>query len=303
MDILVTGGAGFIGSHTCECLLRAGHKVRVFDNMSTGKLSNLKEVRADVDLREADIRDYESLADSCRGMDAVIHLAAVSSVEKSLAEPRSTQHINAGGTLNMIQAAGRQDVRRIVFSSSAAVYGNHPELPKRENSPTQPLSPYGWQKVTGEFYGSFFCRIYRNEFTALRYFNVYGPRQDPSSPYSGVLSIFADKSLRGEPLIIQGDGLQTRDFIHVLDIAEVNLRAVEAGPTPPNILNIATGIETSINHVAEMISTAAAQGSEIRHAAARDNDIHRSFAGIDLMKTYFDYTATIEMNKGVLDLL
>lgn len=303
MKALVTGGAGFIGSHTTERLLAAGHEVRVIDDLSTGKEANLAAVAGEIDFREADIREYDAVADACDGIEAVLHLAAVSSVEKSIDDPLYVNAVNNTGTLNIFEAARHAGVRRIVLASSAAIYGDHRELPKAESSPVQPLSPYAWQKLSGEFYGKNYGELYGIEFTALRYFNVFGPRQDPGSPYSGVLSIFIDRASRGEPLTIFGDGGQTRDFIHVSDVAEINILAVASAWPLPAAINVATGMETAINAAAGMITELAGSAASMIHREPRKGDIRRSFADNTLLVDALGYAPSTTVRAGLADLV
>lgn len=302
MKILITGGAGFIGSHTTELFVRDGHDVTVVDNFSTGNLSNLASVEAGIKIVELDICDTEALSDACRDVEVVLHLAAVSSVEKSIIEPLKTHEINTTGTLSVLEAARENKARRVVFSSSAAVYGDDPQLPKTETSPVRPLSPYAWHKLTGEFYGRYYHLLHGIKFLALRYFNVYGPRQDPESPYSGALSIFNDRSRRGEALTIFGDGEQTRDFIHVSDIASVNLLAARAPGSLPEIINVSTGRETRIIDVARVIQAGYGNKSEIRFEEGRQGDIRRSYASTNLLAQALGYEPVVKMDQGLLSL-
>jgi UDP-glucose 4-epimerase len=303
MKILVTGGAGFIGSHTSQRLVQAGHQVRVLDDFSTGKRINLKSVEDEIELLKIDIRDFAGLRQACKSIEVIIHLAAVSSVVKSIDDPLTTHEVNATGSLNVFHAARLENVRRVILASSASIYGNHPQLPKTENSPTQPLSPYAWQKLNGEFYGRFYSRLYGTEFIALRYFNVYGPRQDPSSPYSGVLSIFTQRASRGEPLVIYGDGNQTRDFIHVSDVAEINLRVVESDWPLPEVINVSTGKETRIIDAAWMIQNASGSTAGIAHDKPRQGDIRRSYASNKLLVKTFGYQPQVSIEEGLRDLM
>lgn len=302
MKILITGGAGFIGSHTTELFVRDGHDVTVVDNFSTGKLSNLASVEAGIKIVELDICDTEALSNACHDVDVVLHLAAVSSVEKSIMEPLKTHEINTTGTLSVLEAARENKARRVVFASSAAIYGDDPQLPKTESSPVRPLSPYAWHKLTGEFYGRHYHLLHGIEFLALRYFNVYGPRQDPASPYSGALSIFNDRSRRGEALTIFGDGEQTRDFIHVSDIASVNLLAAKAQDSLPEIINVATGRETRIIDVARIIQAGYDNKGEIRFEEGRQGDVRRSYASTNLLVQALGYEPLVKMDQGLLSL-
>ncbi|MBE0428995.1 MAG: NAD-dependent epimerase/dehydratase family protein [Thermoleophilia bacterium] len=303
MKVLITGGAGFIGSHTAELLIKAGHEVRVLDDFSAGNSSNLATVKKEIDLVEADILDLETVSAACLHIEVVFHLAAISSVEQSIQEPLRTHAVNASGTLNVLEAARRASVRRVIYSSSAAVYGDHPELPKKESSPVQPRSPYAWHKLSSEFYGQTYAELSGLEFIALRYFNVYGPRQDPESPYSGVLSIFVRSALDEKPLIIYGDGLQTRDFIHVSDVARVNLLAAEAKPPQPPVINVGTGGETRIIDAAEMIQAAAGISAGITYGPPRAGDIHRSCADTGLLEKTYGSQSWVSIADGLQHLV
>jgi len=303
MKILITGGAGFIGSHTTELLVENGHEVTVVDDFSTGSRANLEAVEEKIDLVQLDIRDLEALTAACRGMDAVIHLAAVSSVEKSIMEPLATHEVNTSGCLSVMEAARENKVQRVIFSSSAAVYGDDPELPKTEDSPVRPLSPYAWHKLTGEFYGNNYRSLHGVNFAALRYFNVYGTRQDAASPYSGVLSIFIDRARNNQPLVVFGSGEQTRDFIHVSDVARVNLLAVESPEPLPPVMNVATGMETSIIQVAEKIQALCGSSAGVIHEAPRQGDINRSWASGALLTDTLGIRPSVEIDDGLAGLI
>ncbi|MBI5870781.1 MAG: NAD-dependent epimerase/dehydratase family protein [Actinobacteria bacterium] len=303
MKILITGGAGFIGSHTTELFVEDGHDVTVVDNFSSGSLSNLDSVLTRINIVDMDICDATAFSKVCRDVEIIIHLAAVSSVEKSIIEPLETHNINTAGIISVMEAARENKTRRVVFSSSAAVYGNDPELPKIETSLTRPQSPYAWHKLTGEFYGGYYQNSYGVEFLALRYFNVYGSRQDPGSPYSGVLSIFSSRCRNGEPLTIFGNGEQSRDFIHVSDIAKINLLAASAAGKLPGIINVSTGRETRIIDVARMIQSAYGTQSELVFEEQRPGDIDRSWASTNLLTQTFGYEPVVDMKKGLADLI
>jgi len=303
MKILITGGAGFIGSHTAELFVRDGHQVSVVDDFTTGRVSNLAAVTDEIELIGIDIRDAAALSKACRGMDIILHLAAVSSVRRTIEEPLATHEVNTAGCLSVMEAARENKVQRVIFSSSAAVYGDDPELPITESSPVRPLSPYGWHKLTGEFYGENYRQLYGIDFLALRYFNVYGSRQNPASPYSGVLTIFMDRCRRDEPLTIFGDGEQTRDFIHVSDIAQVNLLAAKADGPLPGVINVASNTETSINEVASLIRSLTSSESEIIHAAPSEGDIRRSFASNELLAATLGYKPEVTIDDGLASLI
>jgi UDP-glucose 4-epimerase len=246
MKYLVTGGAGFIGSHIVDALVAEDHKVVVLDNLSSGHRENLASVMDRIAFIEGDIRDADSCIQAADGCDGIFHEAALVSVADSVERPRDNHDINITGTLNVLEAARSAGVRRVVFASSAAIYGNNPELPKTEAMLPEPMSPYAVAKITGEHYLKTYAELYGLECIALRYFNVYGPRQDPSSPYSGVISIFARRVGQGLPVTIYGDGEQTRDFINVADVISANLLAMqtELSAIPPQVEAV-TGNDSS----------------------------------------------------------
>jgi UDP-N-acetylglucosamine/UDP-N-acetyl-alpha-D-glucosaminouronate 4-epimerase len=225
MRYLVTGGAGFIGSNTVYELVRRGHSVAVLDDLSTGKEANLEQVRKQITFIRASITNRDAVDEACRGVDYVLHLAARTSVPRSVKQPLETNEINVDGTLNVLVAARDAGVRRVVFASSSAIYGDTPTLPKHEDMPPAPISPYGASKLIGEIYGRVFHRNYGLDFVALRYFNVFGPRQDPRSPYSGVLSLFITAMLNGAQVNVFGDGEQSRDFTFVQNVVAANIQA------------------------------------------------------------------------------
>ncbi|HIL10815.1 MAG TPA: NAD-dependent epimerase/dehydratase family protein, partial [Candidatus Latescibacteria bacterium] len=242
---LVTGGAGFIGSHLCRRLLADGHAVRVIDDLSSGQRDNLAEIIDEVELVVGDLRDEDLLDKVLRGVDYALHHAAVASVQTSVERPLFEQEVNAVGTLRFFEAARRAGVGRVVFAASAAAYGNNPTVPKREQMIPEPESPYAISKVMGEYYARVYSQIYGLQVVCLRYFNVFGPRQDPSSPYSGVISIFAERMLKGEAPVIFGDGGQSRDFVYVDNIVEANMRACTTPEAAGRVYNI--GCERSVS--------------------------------------------------------
>ena len=232
MRYLVTGGAGFIGSNTVDELVRRGHEVVVLDDLSTGKVENLSQASAKIKLMQNSITNLDAVREACRAADCVIHLAAQTSVPRSVKDPIETNLANVDGTLNVLVAARDAHVKRVVFASSCAVYGKTSELPIRESAALAPISPYGVSKQVGEAYGRVFQELYALEFVALRYFNVFGPRQDPGSPYSGVLSVFNAALLEGTQPTVFGDGEQSRDFVYVGNVVEAILLAAEAKRAP-----------------------------------------------------------------------
>lgn len=299
MRILVTGGAGFVGSHSIERLLQAGHAVTAFDNLSTGKPSNLDGL--DVTLIEGDVRDMEALDEAlAEGYDAVLHLAAVVSVPLSVADPIGSHETNTRGTLNVLEAARRHGVRRVVHASSAAVYG---ELvpPLHEEMLLKPLSPYAAQKLQNEIDAGVYSRLYGLETVSLRYFNIFGPRQDPKSPYSGVLSIFIDALAEGRRPIIFGDGLQTRDFVYVGDVAQANVLALTAdGPgTSGGVYNVGTGKTTTVLEAYRAIAQALGMTVEPEFGPERGGDIRHSLANISAITQALGYRPETLFADGI----
>src|SRR5689334_5871607 len=246
---LVTGGGGFIGSALARALLERGDRVRVVDNFATGRRENLAEVASSIDLFEMDICDLERLRPVLQGVDYVLHEAALPSVPRSIQDPLASNRANVEGTLNVLIAARDAGVERVVYAASSSAYGDTPTLPKVETMTSQPISPYGVTKYAGELYAQVFTRVYGLETVCLRYFNVFGPRQHPSSPYSGVLSKFITALLRGERPTIYGDGEQSRDFTYIDNVVEANLLACSAPHAAGQVINIATGIRETLNEV------------------------------------------------------
>ena len=282
MRVLVTGGAGFIGSHLVERLLADGHTVRVLDNFSTGRRDNLAFAKpgAALEVMAGDIRDAGDVRAAVAGMDGVFHEAALVSVPRSVEEPELSCDINAHGTAKVFDAARKAGVRRVVFASSAAVYGDTADVPTSERTPPRPLSPYGLDKLYTEQLAAVHHALYGLEAVPLRYFNVFGPRQDPSSPSSGVISIFVTRLLARAPITIYGDGEQTRDFVYVADVVEANLRAMlgpYAGSSP---LNVGGGGVTSLNALVRLLGDILGVTPAVTHAAARPGDIVHSAADI-----------------------
>src|SRR5258707_5904076 len=247
MRYLVTGGAGFIGSNTVDELVRRGHDVVVLDDLSSGKTANLARVRTRIKWIQDSVTNLDAVHEACRGVDCVIHLAAQTSVPRSVKDPIETNLINVDGTLNVLVASRDAKVKRVVFASSCAVYGKTSVLPIRESAALAPISPYGLSKQIGEAYGRVFQELYGLEYVSLRYFNVFGPRQDPGSAYSGVLSLFNAAVLAGTQPTVYGDGEQSRDFVYVQNVAQANLLAAEAKVAPGLAINIGTGNRCTLN--------------------------------------------------------
>jgi UDP-glucose 4-epimerase len=302
MRILVTGGAGFIGSHLVERLSAGGHSVRVLDNLSTGKRENLRGVD-DVDFVVGDVCAVIDVDRAMEGMEAVFHLAAVASVQASVEDPVGTHGSNFMGTLNLLEAARRRRIRRFIYASSAAVYGETRELPVSEETAVCPLSPYAADKLAGEHYLLFYARKYGLAATAFRFFNVYGPRQDPSSPYSGVISIFTQRIRAGEPVTIYGDGTQTRDFIYVADLAEILYRSLDNTKTDGQVLNVGRGIECSLLEILAELERLSGTTVERRYRPARIGDIYRSCAAIERLVQLLGYKPPTPVAEGLHRLL
>lgn len=304
MRALVTGGAGFIGSHLVERLLRDGHEVRVVDDFSTGKRSNLEPFAGKaLEIVEADIRNGWELRTLAAGCEVIFHEAAIVSVPYSVEHPQETHDVNLQGTLNVLEAARHAKARRLVFASSAAVYGDAPGLPKHEGMLPTPISPYGLEKLTGEHYLSIFARLYGVETVSLRYFNVFGPRQDPSSAYSGVISIFADRARRGEPVTIFGDGSAYRDFVFVADVVEANLLAAHAAGVSGRSFNVARGEKTTLTALTEMIGQAVGRTLKVEHAGPRAGDIAESLADIGRARSELGFAPKVAVLEGLRQLL
>lgn len=303
MQILVTGGAGFIGSHLVTRLLGDGHTVRVLDNLSTGKRENLAHVAADVELVIGDVRDAAKVEECARGCEIIFHEAAIVSVPYSVENPQISHDVNIQGTLNALLAARAVGARRVVFACSAAIYGEEPTLPKREDMAPSPIAPYGVEKITGEYYVLAWPKLYGVEGVALRYFNVFGPRQDPRSPYSGVISIFADRAQTARPITIFGDGLQSRDFVFVEDVVQANVLAATVPGASGRAYNVGRGERTTLNELAAMMGRIVGRTLEVRHEAPRAGDIRDSVADISRAKSELGYAPRVGVEEGLRTLL
>src|SRR6202521_122963 len=299
MRYLVTGGAGFIGSNTVQELVRCGHKVVVLDNLSIGKESNLAGVRDQIEFIHGSITDLEKVREACLGVDYVLHLAARTSVPRSMKEPVETHFVNVDGTLNVLLAARDAKVRRVVFSASSSVYGETPTLPKRETMTPAPISPYGVTKLMGEVYGKLFHRIYGLEFVALRYFNIFGPRQDPDSPYSGVLSRFNAAFLEGREPTIYGDGQQSRDFTFVANAVQANLLACTSQNVAGLVFNIGTGNRYTLNKTLQMLGKITARPGNAKYTPTREGDILHSQADISEARQKLGYNPRVGFEEGL----
>ena len=295
---LVTGGAGFIGSHLSEELVRRGHMVRVVDSLVTGKRTNLRHVSG-VDFIEGDLADIEVARAAVEGCDYVLHQAAIPSVPRSVTDPIASNRANVDATLNTLVAARDAGVRRLVFAGSSSAYGDTPVLPKHEGMPSNPLSPYALQKVVGEQYLQMFTRLYGFDSVSIRYFNVFGPRQDPSSPYSGVISVFAAALLEGRAPTIYGDGEQTRDFTYVANVVDGVLRACEARNAGGQVINVATGTRISLNQLFYAMRQLIGGNLEPVYAKPRQGDVRDSQADIRKAKEWLGYAPTVSFEEGL----
>jgi len=304
-EILVTGGAGFIGSHIVDRLLDEGFKVRVLDNLSTGDKKNLAkhQNKKSFQFIEGDIRNFDLVKKTVKGVDAVFHEAALVSVTRSVENPLLSNEINVTGTVNLLKACVDAHVKRFVYASSCAVYGDTETLPNHENLAPKPLSPYAVEKLAAENYAKVFHNVYGLETTSLRYFNVYGPRQK-YGPYSGVISIFINRLLENKPPIIYGDGKQTRDFINVKDVVEANMLALSKREAVGEVFNISTGEATTINKLTESIQKIMGKTSlKPVHAEPRPGDIKHSYGDIINARRKLEYEPKIQLEKGLSELV
>ena len=299
MRYLVTGGAGFIGSNIVDELVRRGQQVVVLDNLSTGKESNLASVRAKIELRTGSITDMSALQSACQGVDYVVHLAARTSVPKSVKDPIESNHINIDGTLNVLVAARDAKVKRFVFAASSSAYGETPTLPKTESMQPAPISPYGVTKYVGELYAQVFGRVYGLENACLRYFNVFGPRQDPTSQYSGVLSRFMLAIIRGERPVVYGDGEQTRDFTYIANVVDETLRACEAKEASGKVFNGGTGVRVALNEVLKLLGKITGKQIQAQYDPPREGDIRDSQADISLARQLLGYEPLVHFEEGL----
>lgn len=302
---LVTGGAGFIGSNLAHALVARGERVRVLDNLATGRLANLDEIINSIEFMNGDIRDAETCREALRGVRFVLHQAALPSVPRSVKDPISSSAVNIQGTLNLLVAAIRQSeqgnrIERFVFASSSSVYGDTPTLPKSESMTPTPQSPYAVTKLTGEHFCRVFARVYGLATVCLRYFNVYGPRQDPESTYAAVVPRFITAGLQGKPATIFGDGSQSRDFTFIEDCVAANLLACQAAPqVAGEACNIGSGSRITINDLYAAVQRAVGQSLAPEHAPARDGDVKHSQADITKARTLLGYVPAHDLNSGL----
>lgn len=299
MRVLVTGGAGFIGSHLVEGLIAEGVDVRVFDDFSAGKMTNLAAVRGRIEVYKGDVRDMAAVRRAVEGVNVVFHLAALGSVPRSVKDPVTSNAVNVNGTLGVLVASREAGVRRVVYASSSSVYGDTPALPKHESFPTVPVSPYGVSKLAGELYCRSFWQVYGLKTFSLRYFNVFGPRQDPQSQYAAVIPRFVSHFLAGRPPQVYGDGEQTRDFTYVANVVRANILAMRATRGFGQAFNIAAGGRTSVNTLAERLRRLTGASASAAHVDSRPGDVQHSYAAIGLAREVLGYEPLINLNDGL----
>ncbi|MGD0693361.1 MAG: SDR family oxidoreductase [Terriglobia bacterium] len=296
---LVTGGAGFIGSHVVDELVRRGDSVRVLDNLSTGREANLAPVRDRITFYQADIRELEKIRPCFEGVDYVAHLAALSSVPRSVADPIASNAVNVDGTLKVLVAAREARVKRVVFAGSSSVYGDNPILPRRESHDPRPLSPYALTKLAGEYYCKVFTAIYGLETATVRYFNIFGPRQNPDSPYTGVLSLFNAAYIRGRTPVIFGDGGQSRDFTYVSNAVDATLRASTAPGASGGVFNVGVGERHTLNEIIGLLNKIYGREMRPRYEAPRLGDVRDSLADITLARNILGFQPLVSFEDGL----
>ena len=296
---LVTGGAGFIGSHIAEALVKRGDRVRVLDNFMTGKRENLMHLTGKIEFIEADIRDYAATRQAMENVNVVFHEAAIPSVPRSVADPQLSHDVNVNGTFNVLMAARDAGVKRLVFAASSSAYGDTEVLPKTETMTPNPLSPYAAAKLVGELYCQTFTRVYGLETVALRYFNVFGPRQDPTSPYSGVISKFTTALLANETPTIFGDGEQSRDFTYIANVVDANLRAAESPDAVGHVMNLGIGERITLNQLLAELQNVIGTNLKPEYKETRAGDVRHSLADISRAETLLGYRPLVGLAEGL----
>jgi UDP-glucose 4-epimerase len=296
---LVTGGAGFIGSHVTRGALARGYAVRVLDDFSTGHRRNLADVASQIELVEGDIRSLATVRKAVEGVEVIFHLAALGSVPRSVDDPATTHDVNISGSLNVLLAAREANVRRVVYSASSSAYGDTPTLPKREEMLPQPLSPYAVSKLAVEHYLAAFHNCYGLQSVSLRYFNVFGPRQDPSSTYAAVIPAFVSRMVRGQRPIIFGDGEQSRDFCYIDNVVEANLLGADAPQTRAEVMNIACGERISLNEIVKLLNRSLGTKIEPEYRDPRPGDVKHSLADLAVAKRVIGYEPKILFAEGL----
>jgi nucleoside-diphosphate-sugar epimerase len=298
---LITGVAGFIGSSLARAVLAQGNQVRGFDNLSTGKRENIEEISEKIEFHEADLLDLNAIQRACRGVDYVLHEAAIPSVPRSVKDPLESNRANIDATVNLLVAARDAKVRRVLYAASSSAYGDTPTLPKREDMTPNPISPYAVAKLAGEHYMRSFWRCYGLETVSLRYFNIYGPRQDPTSPYSGVLAKFITQMLKGERPTIFGDGEQSRDFTYVENVVTANLPAciAPAEKVAGKVFNIATGSRIDLNETFRLLKKLTGYSGEVKYGAERAGDVKHSLADLSQARKLLGYEPVVDCEEGL----
>ena len=296
---LVTGGAGFIGSNVAEALVRRREKVRIFDDFSSGKRHNLRDFAADVEVVEGDLRDMAAVQRAVKGVTGVYHQAALRSVPRSVDNPLATNDVNITGTLQLLMACREAGVKRVVAASSSSVYGANEELPKREEQMLMPVSPYAASKLAGEHYCRIFSKLYGLETVSLRYFNVFGPRQDPDSQYAAVVPLFIQAALDGVPLTVHGDGMQSRDFTYIDNVVQANLRAMEAPGVGGEAFNIACGSRYTLMDIVHAVERDLGKTLACNHTPSRAGDVRHTLADISKAERLLDFHPTIDFDDGM----
>lgn len=298
-SVLVTGGAGFIGSHLVRALVRQGAQVRVLDDLSTGRRENIAECLPHLDWHQGSLTDPAAVAEAVRGVDYILHHGALASVPLSVEQPETTHRPNVEGTLTLLREARKAGVRRLVYASSSAVYGNPESLPVHESLPTRPLSPYAVQKLAAEHYCTVFHGVYGLQTVSLRYFNVFGPGQDPGSPYAAVVPRLFAALLRGEPFTLYGDGGQSRDFTYVEDIVQANLRALTVAGAAGRVLNIACGASVRLHDLLDEICALSGSNLEVQRLPARAGEVRHSIADISAAADVLGYRPQVSLSAGL----
>lgn len=296
---LVTGGAGFIGSHLVEGLLARGDAVRVLDNFATGRRENLDKVLTDIELIEGDVRNLTTVRNAMRNVDVVFHEAALPSVARSVQNPLESNEVTLTGTINVLVAARDANVGRVVYAASSAAYGNSPTLPKVETMMPAPLSPYAIAKLAGEYYMKTFLDLYGLSTISLRYFNVFGPRQDPTTQYAGVIAKFATCALEGKPYPVNGDGEQSRDFTYVENVVHANFLAADAKLDDSPLLNVAYGERTTLNQIIQLLNELTDQKLEAIYGPERPGDVRHSHANLERTRQVLGYKPTVDVREGL----
>jgi len=298
--VLVTGGAGFIGSHIASALVESGARVRVVDNLSTGYEKNVEAIGSDVDFVKADVADDQALNKVLRDVELIFHEAAIPSVPRSVDKPTETHKASVDATFKLLLAARDHKVRRVIYAASSSAYGDQPELPKREDMRPAPLSPYAVAKLVGEYYCQVFTRVYGLETVSLRYFNVFGPRQDPTSQYSGVISRFMSALMNGAEPVIYGDGEHSRDFTYISNVVDANLRAAESPDAVGEIINIANGHRTTLNELLETMKRVTGKSQvTARYEPPRAGDVRDSLADLTQARTLLGYKPRVNLEDGI----